>query len=137
MSRVMPAAAVRWIRLWLLGLPLCVWPAVVAAAPDIPQSVPYAIAAWSNLQSGDVFGVTQDLDGYLWLATPNGPVRFDGNRFQPWGQSSGRTQPGRYAAALAASSQGGIWAGFSGGGGVARILRGGVTYYSPADGAPT
>jgi ligand-binding sensor domain-containing protein len=120
-----------------MALAACMLNCGVTAAADPAPAVRFALAAWSNQQSGDVFAITQDLDGYLWLATPDGPVRFDGTRFQHVTQSSGGSAlPARSAAALAASSQGGIWAGFSGAGGVARILRGVTTHYSPADGAP-
>jgi signal transduction histidine kinase/ligand-binding sensor domain-containing protein len=116
---------------------VCIVPALAAAGADAPPTINYALAAWSNEQSGDVFAIAQDLDGYLWLATPEGPVRFDGTRFQHWSAQTGsEVLAGRPAAALAASAQGGVWVGFAGGGGAAWIHRGGITYYSPADGAP-
>src|SRR5262249_34687516 len=93
------------------------------------------LAAWSNEQSGDVLSITQDLDGYLWLGTQNGPVRFDGTRFQRSLGGTGDT-PARFAAALAASAQGGLWAGFGGTGGGTRVHRGTATHSSAADGAP-
>jgi signal transduction histidine kinase/ligand-binding sensor domain-containing protein len=119
----------------LLTLFACTLTAAASAGGDGAPTVRYALAAWSTEQSGDVLGIAQDLDGYLWLGTQEGPVRFDGTRFQPWTQSSSGAPAARFASALAASSQGGIWAGF-GGGGVTRIHRGGITHYSPADGAP-
>ncbi len=124
----------RRIRAWWLALLACALPA--AAGADPPRAVRYALAAWPTEKSGDVFAITQDLDGYLWLATPDGPVRFDGTRFQNWAQISGVPPRPSPAAALAASSQGGVWVGFASGGGVARIVRGAITQYSPADGAP-
>ena len=64
-------------------------------------------------------------------ARQDGLVRFDGTRFQPWAQSSSSALPARPVAALAGSSQGGVWVGFGGGGGVARIDRGGITSLFP------
>ena len=84
-----------------------------------------------------MFAIAQDLDGYLWLGTQEGLVRFDGTRFQPWAQSSSGALPARPVSALVGSSQGGVWVAFSGGGGLARIDRGGITHYSSADGAPS
>ena len=107
----------------------------VTAADDVAPPVRYALAAWSNEESGDVLSITQDLDGYLWLGTQDGPVRFDGARFVRW-PGSGNDTPARFASALAASAQGGLWAGFGGVGGVTRIQRGSATHYSPAEGAP-
>jgi signal transduction histidine kinase/ligand-binding sensor domain-containing protein len=132
----MPLAISRRIGALSVALAVCTLPALAAAGPDAPTAISYALAAWSNEQSGDVFAVAQDLDGYLWLGTPEGPIRFDGTRFQRWVPSDGKPLPPRPVGALAASSQGGVWVGFAGGGGAAWIHRGGITYYSPADGAP-
>ena len=120
----------------VLALSACTLPAVATAGADTPPAIRYAMTAWSTEQSGDVFAIAQDLDGFLWLGTPEGPVRFDGTRFEPWTKGSRSGAPAaRFASALAGSSQGGVWAGF-GGGGVTRIHRGGTTYYSAIDGAP-
>jgi signal transduction histidine kinase/ligand-binding sensor domain-containing protein len=108
----------------------------VSAGPRTAPAVRYALAAWTTEQSGDVFAITQDVDGYLWLGTQDGVVRFDGTRFQPWAQTRGSTLPARLVAALGASNQGGVWVAFNGGG-MARIDRGGVTHYSSSDGAPS
>jgi signal transduction histidine kinase/ligand-binding sensor domain-containing protein len=131
------AAIIRRIRALSLALSACALPAVATAGADASPAVRYALAAWSNEQSGDVFAIAQDLDGYLWLGTPDGLVRFDGTRFQRWAQSGSSALPARPVSALAGSSQGGLWVAFNGGGGVARIDRGGSTHYSPADGAPS
>src|SRR5262245_2683585 len=133
----MPPAIIRRIR--TLSLALFVWERPVAAmcGDDASQAISYALAAWSNEQSGDVFAIAQDLDGYLWLGTPEGLVRFDGARFQRWAHSGSSALPARPVPALAGSTQGGVWVAFNGGGGVARVDRGGITHYSPADGAPS
>jgi signal transduction histidine kinase/ligand-binding sensor domain-containing protein len=132
----MPPALRRRIRALSLALSACALPVAAAAAAHASPSIRYAIAAWSNEQSGDVLAIAQDVDGYLWLGTQDGVVRFDGTRFQPWSQSDG-TLPARPVSALAASAQGGVWVAFNGGDGVARIERSGATHYSPGDGAPS
>ena len=33
---------------------------------------------------GPVYAIAQDAEGYLWLGTTRGVVRFDGARFTPW-----------------------------------------------------
>ena len=131
----MPLAFARFAR--AVSVVLCIWalPALAIGSPDAPPAIRYALTAWSTEQSGDVLAIAQDLEGYLWLGTPDGPVRFDGTRFQKWPGTNGGI-PARYVAALAASAQGGLWAGFGGTGGVARILRGSTTPSSPSDGAP-
>jgi signal transduction histidine kinase/ligand-binding sensor domain-containing protein len=133
----MPRAIFRGIGGLSLALSACTLSTVVVSGADTPPAVRYALAAWPNEQSGDVFAIAQDLDGYLWLGTPDGLVRFDGTRFQPWARSGSTTLPARPVAALAGSAQGGVWVAFAGGEGVARIDRGGITRYSPADGAPS
>jgi ligand-binding sensor domain-containing protein/signal transduction histidine kinase len=84
-----------------------------------------------------VFVITQDADGYLWLGGPNGLVRFDGSRFQPWTQQAGvTTLPASPVSTMARASRGGLWIGFAGGAGVARMNGAEVVRYLPADGAP-
>jgi signal transduction histidine kinase/ligand-binding sensor domain-containing protein len=132
----MPAVIGRRIRVVLLALSACALPAPATAGPQAPPGIQYALAAWSTEQAGDVLALAQDLDGYLWLGTQAGLVRFDGTRFQPWAQNSSSALPALPVPALANSSQGGVWVAFNSGGGVARIDRGSITHYSPADGAP-
>ena len=109
----MPLAIVRRIGALSLALCACALPAVATAGADTPPAIRYALAAWSTEQSGDVFAIAQDLEGYLWLGTPDGPVRFDGTRFQPWARSEQQRAAGPPVAALAASSQGGVWVAFA------------------------
>jgi len=132
----MPVTIVRRIGVLSMTLCACALPAIATAGADTPPEIRYALAAWSTEQSGDVFAIAQDVDGYLWLGTPDGPVRFDGTRFQPWARSGTNALPAHPVAALAGSSQGGVWVAFAGGEGVARIDRDGITRYSPDEGAP-
>src|SRR5829696_574830 len=115
----------RRLRALVVALATCALPAIARAGSDPPPVVRYALAAWSTEQSGDVLAVAQDVEGYLWLATNDGPVRFDGSRFEPWAKRTNSTPLARPAVALAASAQGGVWVGFGGAGGVARIHRSG------------
>jgi signal transduction histidine kinase/ligand-binding sensor domain-containing protein len=104
--------------------------------PPRPPIAQYALAAWptEKLLPGDVLTIAQDLEGYLWLGTPNGLVRFDGFRFQPW--TNGGELPAAPVYALLHSSKGGLWVGFAGGYGVARLHNGRTVRYLPKDGAP-
>src|SRR5712675_436846 len=67
----------------LLLCALCPPAPVMASAPD-PSGSPFIINSWSNeegLPQSSVVSVIQTKDGYLWLGTLNGLVRFDGERF--------------------------------------------------------
>jgi signal transduction histidine kinase/ligand-binding sensor domain-containing protein len=87
---------------------------------------------------GDIFSMAQDIEGYLWLGTPTGLLRFDGSRFtafQPADTAS--PLPNGPVHAIVASHDGSIWVGLGGGGGVVRIQRGQVVPHSSAGNGPT
>src|SRR5262245_10131203 len=42
-----------------------------------------------------ILDIAQTPDGYLWIATPEGPVRFDGVRFVPFDRRSPKGFPTR------------------------------------------
>ena len=97
----------------------------------------YVLKSWSSqdgLFGGWIVGIAQDQDGYLWLATVSGLVRFDGFSFEPFSSSDGTRLPQRSLASIHAARDGSIWVGFSGSGGVSRIHGGRVTVYGRSDG---
>ena len=100
----------------------------------------YVLSAWATekgLPPGDVFAVAQDIDGYLWLGTPNGLIRFDGSRFTPWtALSPDDALPSGPVHAIVGSADGSLWVGLGGGGGVVRIHQGRVFQHAKAEGAP-
>ena len=134
------------MRAWLpcaqfLSIVVCLCTATVVSplsAEESSAAAGFALAAWPTERSlpGDVLAIAQDLDGYLWLGTPDGLKRFDGTRFEPWMQGGASALPATPVAALFGSSKGGLWIGYSGVAGVARLYQGRVTRYLAADGAP-
>jgi ligand-binding sensor domain-containing protein/signal transduction histidine kinase len=55
-----------------------------AAGPGAPPDSPYAVDVWDNgdgLPQNSIIAMVQGRDGYLWLGTLNGLVRFDGDAF--------------------------------------------------------
>lgn len=66
--------------------------------------------------------VAQTADGFLWVGTSNGLLRYDGVRFEAYQPEEGEL-PAVAVSALTAAPEGGLWVGHS---------RGGVTFISPA-----
>jgi signal transduction histidine kinase/ligand-binding sensor domain-containing protein len=111
--------------------------ASVSAAEPMPD---YVLSAWATekgLPPGDVFAIAQDVDGFLWLGTPNGLIRFDGSRFTPWTASTpANALPSGPVHSIVGAADGSLWVGLGGGGGVVRIHNGVVSQHKTADGAP-
>src|SRR5580765_1229466 len=81
-----------WFIVVCLCTCLCTTAVVTTRAADQPTAAAgFALVAWPTERSlpGDVLAIAQDLEGYLWLGTPDGVVRFDGSRFEPWTEQSG------------------------------------------------
>jgi signal transduction histidine kinase/ligand-binding sensor domain-containing protein len=55
--------------------------------------------------------IAQTADGYLWIGTNAGLVRFDGVRFVPWTPPSGRQLPSPAVYSLLAARDGSLWIG--------------------------
>jgi len=79
----MPKSCRIYFALWLAVGPAAAWlPAATNAVP--PPRANYTIKSWGakdGLPQSAVITMTQTRDGYLWLGTLNGLVRFDGIRF--------------------------------------------------------
>jgi signal transduction histidine kinase/ligand-binding sensor domain-containing protein len=134
-----PAALRGAIRAIVLTFVVCARAAEAFGAEEAPPPN-YAMAVWASekgLPPGDVFAMAQDLEGYLWLGTPTGLLRFDGEHFTSWPPAgSASALPNGPVHAIVSSADGSIWVGLGGGGGVVRIHRGDVVRHLPADGAP-
>jgi signal transduction histidine kinase/ligand-binding sensor domain-containing protein len=83
-------------------------------ALDISQ---YAHTAWKTREDfgkGSIHAIAQTSDGYLWLGTESGLLRFDGVRNVPW-QPAGMALPHGRIQALLAARDGTLWIGTWGG----------------------
>jgi len=124
------------ILLWVGGifLPagfLCSSGAALDPGRRISQ---YGHTAW-RLQDG-VFGgmptaITQTTDGYLWIGTKTGLVRFDGMRFVPWTPPGGPL-PSDSIISLRAAADNSLWIGTATG--LAHWKDGSLTTYPDAPG---
>lgn len=77
----------------------------------------YGHTAW-RIQDGAILPgspITQTTDGYIWLGTSEGLVRFDGVRFVRWQPPKGQSVPGRSFNALLGARDGSLWIGTTGG----------------------
>jgi signal transduction histidine kinase/ligand-binding sensor domain-containing protein len=109
------------------------------AAHDVDPLADYNVVTWTGadgLFSSNIFSIAQDPDRYLWLGTDEGIIRFDGVRFVPWNALSRTPLPERRVLSLLSSSDGSLWVGYGGAGGVSRIRKQEVTNYGERDGLP-
>lgn len=82
-----------------------------------PSSSEYRIDVWQTsdgLPGNTVTAIQQTADGYLWIGTLNGLVRFDGLQFKVFGESS--ALPNIRVLSLLAARDGALWIGTEGGG---------------------
>jgi signal transduction histidine kinase/ligand-binding sensor domain-containing protein len=80
-------------------------------ALDVSQ---YAHSSWKyadGFSPGAITNIAQTADGYLWLGTEFGLVRFDGVRSVPWQPPPGQSLPGTYIRSLLAARDGTLWIG--------------------------
>src|ERR1035437_3918490 len=82
----------RW-KLQFAWLLLCVGTLISPAIADAADQsdFPFIVNVWGTkegLPQNSVISVIQTGDGYLWLGTLNGLVRFDGNRFTVFNQNN-------------------------------------------------
>jgi signal transduction histidine kinase/ligand-binding sensor domain-containing protein len=78
----------------------------------------YAHTAWriqDGVFSGSPNAITQTTDGYLWIGTEAGLVRFDGVRFVPWTSPDGKHLPSSNITSLLGARDGSLWIGMEGG----------------------
>src|SRR5215475_12884548 len=113
----MGKACRRWQRTGLLGLVLSVLllvcPCGFALTPTLDISQ-YAHTAWKvrdGFIKGAIFAIAQTPDGYLWLGTESGLVRFDGVRAMPWQPPGGQQLPGHFITVLLEARDGTLWIG--------------------------
>lgn len=104
-----------------------------------PASSQVSIDLWTTdngLPQNIISGICQTPDGYLWLATPDGLVRFDGVRFTTFDKTNTPEINSNRFDSLFCNAGGDLWAGTEWNG-VTRYHRGRFTTYTTANGLPT
>src|SRR5262245_17313227 len=123
-------------RIFALALTLCSLAAPTRALDHSTPLSQYVRTVWTEregLASGLIWAIAQDRDGYLWLGTDGGLIRFDGVRFVHV------DEPPLKAArvgALLSTSDGSLWIGSNTTTVLSRLRGGTFTHYSVADGLP-
>src|SRR5437660_2945947 len=82
-----------------------------ALDPNLPLSQ-YMRERWGSdkrFTGGSVTALAQSLDGYLWIGTEKGLIRFDGFNFRTFSQAAPTTFPIGPVQALASDAQGNLW----------------------------
>jgi len=121
----------RGILLACLLLAWCPYAFALDPALDISQ---YAHTAWKIREGffkGTPVAIAQTPDGYLWLGTEFGLLRFDGVRYVPWLPPVGQALPSNYIRSVLPARDGTLWIGTSRG--LASWKAGKLTNYRELD----
>jgi ligand-binding sensor domain-containing protein/signal transduction histidine kinase len=106
------AERLRSFRWFLAGLAvLCFADTARALDPDRAMS-DYVRDRWGVEQGfpgGPVYAITQTADGYLWLGTEKGLVRFDGLNFRLFNHSNSAALPAGPILDLMTDAEGNLW----------------------------
>ncbi len=117
-NNTMTSASIKrgFILTWLC----CFLCATTAYALDPTKAIThYVHDVWTNkhgLPQNSILCMTQTRDGYLWLGTYEGLVRFDGVRFTVFDKSNTKALPSRWITTLAEDHEGSLWIGTDRGG---------------------
>src|SRR5215469_3457843 len=106
--RTVRGKAIVWLSL------LVAWCACAFALDPSLDISQYAHTSWrvrDGFTRGSITSVAQTREGYLWLGTELGLVRFDGVRAVPWQAPSGHQLPSNYVRCLLAARDGTLWIG--------------------------
>jgi diguanylate cyclase (GGDEF)-like protein len=122
----------RWIR---RGLALWLFCSCLTAAEAFAQYRFDHFTTNNGLPQNTVSAITQTRDGYLWFATYDGLMRYDGQRFVIFDKGNAQGISGNQFLSLCEDEQGTLWAGTSDSGLVG--YRNGVfTSFTTAQGLP-
>lgn len=108
----------------------------LALDPHAPVTQ-YGFQSWqtdTGLPQNTVHSIVQGPDGFLWIATEGGLVRFDGERFSVIARANTPELPSDLIDDLMLDSAGTIWISTSGG--LARLHDGRVERFRPKQGIP-
>lgn len=71
---------------------------------------PFAlVGADQGIPTGTVISLAQDIDGFIWLGTENGLIRYEGRQYRKWTKRDGLVSS--WIRRVAADPEGGVWVG--------------------------
>ncbi len=79
---------------------------------SLNNNLPFSIQNWNSengLPQNSVTGITQSIDGYLWISTNNGLVRFDGVNFKLFNSLNVPVLKSNIIRQLFSDSKGRVW----------------------------
>ncbi len=117
---------------------VCLYGLLALLCPTHTALAQYRFDQWTaetGLPQNSINAIHQARDGYLWLATSDGLVRFDGVRFTVFNKSNSPGIGSNRFNCLYEDRQGDLWAGTDNGG-VTRLRRGVFTTYTTNHGLP-
>src|SRR5215470_2260448 len=106
--------------------------AVALAAPGLSYRV---FTSDNGLPQNSVYAIDQTPDGYLWIATRDGLVRFDGHRMTVFNHAEVPELLSNRILAVYAARDGSLWIGTEDGG-VTLMKDGAFRSFGVADGVP-
>ena len=98
----------------------------------------YARDVWQSddgLPQDSIYAIAQTPDGYLWLGTDEGLVRFDGARFTVFDKRNTPELLSQRVFTLMVDREGALWIGTHGGG-LSRLKDGAFATYTAREGLP-
>src|SRR5262249_48634151 len=96
----------------------------------------YTHDVWTSetgLPASSVYAIKQTRDGYLWLGTEEGLLRFDGVKFTVFDKNNTEAIKDNIIRTLYEGRDGSLWIGFNGGG-VVQLKNGKFTAYTVKEG---
>ena len=118
-----------WRRTWALGALLALSAGAFALDPSL-QIRQYGHKSWrvrDGFFRGSIYSITQTPDGYLWLGTEFGLVRFDGVRAVTWEPPSDQPMVAGRIVKVLTARDGTLWIGAETG--LASLKEGTLTQY--------
>ena len=129
-----PRRCIAALGIVVAGVFLLFCPSALALDPALDVSQ-YAHTAWKvrdGFFKSGIGSIAQTPDGYLWLATEFGLLRFDGVRAVPWQPPADQPLPSNDIYCLLVTRDGTLWIGTAKG--LARWKDGKLTRYTELDG---